>query len=1030
MADENKIGQRLLATLLDELARKQPTRRFATIPKTANIDDGFVDISIADLANAVNYMAGWIQKNLGCSSDHASLAYLGANDVRYFVFILACSKTGYKAFLPSPRNSDESFLHLFKVTETNAFLYGAERRQKMSELGALRPDMKMLEIPSLSDMLIGSDVFPYDAVYEKVEDDVLFIIHSSGTTGLPKPVPITHGFMSTIDRSGHFPFPPGRQCSMGVGLEAGDLVLTPGPFFHLMGLYTLIRSLFEGIPVALFPDRPLSTDLFVQTIRHTKPKSAMCPPSILEEMCASPAGLEALSTLDSVAYGGAPLSPEVGDKLSQVTNIQTGMGSSEAGVLMTMAPLVKEDWAYYEWNPFYKTDMQPVGEGMYELVIPRCENRDIHGIFHTYPELHEYRTKDLFTAHPTKPGLWKFAGRYDDVIVLSNGEKFNPVSMEKVIEGHDVVARAAVVGQGRFQAALLIEPNWSVWKEGGDIVEMVWPSVQKANQAALAHGRIMKSKIAVLPRGQYFRTTPKGTVQRLHVGTDFGSLIDALYAGDESEQWSLPENTDIDSICEFVSRLVSEKLDSDINAEDDIFVAGLDSLQTIQLAKDLQGAIRLRFPERSIENVTSQQIYANPTIQQLSTLVYRTIHGQQDGMLSRKETIEGLVRKYTASIPTQEQHHHQQQSQMRIVILTGSTGSLGSYILSSLLSNHSVEKIFCLNRSDAAKRQEQGFIEKGLNPDFERVEFLNASFGHENFGLDADKYKAMTQTVDTIIHNAWQVNFNHGISSFEKQHIHGMRRFIDFSLQSAQQAHIHFISSIGTVGGWNKFTHGPSIPEVPLEDCDVVIPQGYGESKHVAERICLEASRRAGVQTTIYRVGQIAGPTTQKGAWNRQEWLPTLVKTSKAVGAVPDTLGPFSVDWIPVDTLANIITELITSRHTSSSNDTCTVFHLANPSITSWESLIPAVEKSYTVKPSSLSSWIQKLEGINNPTEEDVIAMPAIKLLDFYRGVLAGEGSLSTPLELVRTMQASSTMRRLKAIDVDLMLNWIQQWEF
>lgn len=54
----------------------------------------------------------------------------------------------------------------------------------MSELGALRPDMKMLEIPSLSDMLISSDVFPYDAVYEKVEDDVLFIIHSSGTTGV------------------------------------------------------------------------------------------------------------------------------------------------------------------------------------------------------------------------------------------------------------------------------------------------------------------------------------------------------------------------------------------------------------------------------------------------------------------------------------------------------------------------------------------------------------------------------------------------------------------------------------------------------------------------------------------------------------------------------------------------------------------------------------------------------------------------------------------------------------------------------
>jgi thioester reductase-like protein len=83
-------------------------------------------------------------------------------------------------------------------------------------------------------------------------------------------------------------------------------------------------------------------------------------------------------------------------------------------------------------------------------------------------------------------------------------------------------------------------------------------------------------------------------------------------------------------------------------------------------------------------------------------------------------------------------------------------------------------------------------------------------------------------------------------------------------------------------------------------DSNVVLSQGYGESKHVAERICLAASRRSGVSTTVYRVGQIAGPTNRNGQWNPHEWLPTIIATSKAMGKIPNRLGSMPVDWVPV----------------------------------------------------------------------------------------------------------------------------------
>lgn len=80
----------------------------------------------------------------------------------------------------------------------------------------------------------------------------------------------------------------------------------------------------------------------------------------------------------------------------------------------------------------------------------------------------------------------------------------------------------------------------------------------------------------------------------------------------------------------------------------------------------------------------------------------------------------------------------------------------------------------------------------------------------------------------------------------------------------------------------------------------MVLEQGYGESKHVAERICLAASRTAAVPTSVFRVGQIAGPDTRMGMWNPHEWIPTMIATSKAIGKVPLELGGWPVDWISV----------------------------------------------------------------------------------------------------------------------------------
>ncbi|KAJ5084373.1 hypothetical protein NUU61_008952 [Penicillium alfredii] len=1034
-------GKRLLAAIVDDNARRNPDRRLAVIPRGPELADGFQDLFIKDLARAVNFLCGWIERTVGPTHSQETLAYVGSNDVRYCVFILACQKLGYQAFLPSTRNSDEAHLHLLKATNCNKFFYGEERQGRVLEIQSLSPSMNIFQIPSLHTMLkdeSGLRVYPSKS-FAEVEDETSVIIHSSGTTGMPKPVYLTNGFFAALDALALLPWPTGRQPTPFFHLAMNDLLLATSPLFHLMGLLAFVFAMFGQYSVLLGPDKPLSVEYLTDLVRLIRPTRAIYPPSVLEDMSHSEEALTCLKELQMVYFGGAPLATETGERVRQYTHLVTVIGSSETGFTPSLIPEDPADWGYFEWNSSVGIDMQHTGEGLYELVILRLPNaRDIQSIFHTFPNLNAYRTNDLYTQHPTKPYLWKFYGRQDDVIVLSNGEKFNPVTMETIIEGHPLVSKAVVVGQSRFQAGLLVEPNPKVPEMNPKLlIDEIWPTVQVANQTIAAHGRVMKSKVGLASKTKPFKLTPKGTTQRRAVVRDYEKEIDAIYAAgmEEDLNVSVPETLNQDSITDFTRQIIARVLEKDLSSTQDFYGAGLDSLMTIQVSRVLQKSLQRRRPDLKAGLITPQTVYANPTTEQLAQVIDGILQGKTQAGLPRAEKIQRLVERYTEDLPVN--HEGENSHQIRpvsptTIILTGSTGSLGTYLLHALLSNPSVSKVYCLNRSEANSGQQKSFEEKGLDLDVRdwktRIEFFQVSFGEPRFGLDEAKYQELLDSVDTIVHNAWKVDFNHAVESFEETHIRGVRHFVDFSLSSRHHAHLHFVSSISTVGAWTP-EMGSAIPELPM-DSSVVLHQGYGESKHVAECICLEASRRSGVPTTVYRVGQIAGPTTPRGQWNPHEWLPTIIATSKAMGKIPNRLGPMAVDWVPVDTLSSIMIEIVHTRHSAPSKNPWAVFHLTNPERAEWTSLIPAIQKQYPVEPVEFAAWVAELDSIPNPSSAEVAEKPALKLLDFYRGLQDDASALSVTLDVQRAKKASVTMRSLGPVSPTLMVIWLQQWQF
>lgn len=87
------------------------------------------------------------------------------------------------------------------------------------------------------------------------------------------------------------------------------------------------------------------------------------------------------------------------------------------------------------------------------------------------------------------------------------------------------------------------------------------------------------------------------------------------------------------------------------------------------------------------------------------------------------------------------------------VVLTGSTGSLGSYLLDALYHSRRVSRIICLDRSsNSAERHKRIGQERGLSPlNPDRVEFLKADLSKPKLGIDSAWYESLRSTVTHII---------------------------------------------------------------------------------------------------------------------------------------------------------------------------------------------------------------------------------------------------------------------------------------
>lgn len=677
--------------------------------------------------------------------------------------------------------------------------------------------------------------------------------------------------------------------------------------------------------------------------------------------------------------------------------------------------------------------------GTFELVIFADEsNQDAAPVFHNLPGENPFHTKDLFTQHPTKPDLFKYYGRKDDILVLSNGEKVNPIPLEQHIQADASLKGVLLTGNGRTQPVLLVEPKDTLNEPGrARLIDRLWPRIEQADGLVAGPGRVSRGMVICATSEKPFTRTSKGTIVRKLTQDDYQADIDRLYEGSgreqrlitiglKAKQKTIYEDADVMAFLRQVLA-VSFPPALTIAEDEDFFAHGLDSIQTLEITVTLKHNLQ-SLTSNSVDWIVPRIIYQNSTLARLPKVfvvfLNNGVASEADSQESRARMLNDTVARYTKDLPAKSacQPAAGFQESVRNIAIIGSTGYIGSHLVAMLLKNSDINHIYCLNRGSAKPARDKTLskLDGKTAVPLERLTFLQVDLGAPQLGLAEEHYQIILNEVDVVLYNAWRLDFGLALHSFDP-FLRATRDLIDLSLSSSKRPRIVFVSSTSSVAG--LVGAGMAVPEAPVDDPLAAMNIGYGQSKLAAERILTAASRHSAVPVSVVRVGQVGGLSDGDGVWADQPWVSAIIRSSKTMGSFPSPVVP--VDWVSVDTVATILERIILlpggDAHVPQFYN---VVSEAQP----WTLLLDALPeriRRMISKVISLPDWISGLRKLAELDGTDITDVPAVRLVDFYTTL--GSGIESAVYETTHAKAIASG--NLGPLEREILAFWLQTWD-
>ncbi len=396
-------------------------------------DDSSRDITIRAFHETADALArGLLSRGLQRGD---AVGILSGNSAEYLLAYFGIMRAGLVAVPINQKLPQATLDHIFKDAQIQLLLVDGPCGHLAGELPRVAMDQ-----PAQWQRLL--DHGPFDPMEMDPEEHAT-ILYTSGSTGLPKGVPLTHG---------GYVWAAKLMCD-SLPSTVGLRVLVAAPLYHMNGLILSALTSMSGGNVVLM--RRFTPIKYLETAARHKCQMLTSVPTMIAMAVREPETIARLDLgcVERLIMGSAPLSEALYDKAAEIfpnAAISNSWGTTESSPVAfgphpdgLATPKLSLGYPV-EHCELDLRDGPDADQGVLWIrnnaVMPGYLNR---------PEETEKRLDDGWydtgdVMRRDENGFFFFVGRADDMFVCG-GENIYPAEVERLLELHPGIAQAAVI---------------------------------------------------------------------------------------------------------------------------------------------------------------------------------------------------------------------------------------------------------------------------------------------------------------------------------------------------------------------------------------------------------------------------------------------------------------------------------------------------------------------------------------------------------------------------------------------------------
>ena len=476
------------------------------------------------------------------------------------------------------------------------------------------------------------------------------------------------------------------------------------------------------------------------------------------------------------------------------------------------------------------------------------------------------------------------------------------------------------------------------------------------------------------------------------------------------ERTPLPQNATEEERCQALRELWGEVLDVDGDSlQDDwnFFDLGGHSLAGLEITLGIEQVFGIE--------LSGAEVYEYPTIGELAEyLQHRGPNMESRAALAEDSILDPEISPKGAVRTTR-------LSEASSVLVTGSTGFLGAFLLDELLRTTGKDtRYYCLVRDRTSGRGRPGnrvvetlkFYGLAGQSEEDRIIPVPGDLTQPCLGLEDGQYRELADKIDLVFHCAASVNYAYPYSAAKSHTVGGTLEMLKFAC-SVTTKPIHYISSNGIFPG------GDDAPYLENNDIDCFLDRmegGYNQAKWAAERLVWQAASR-GLPVCIFRPGNI-GHHSATGAVNPNDFLSLIIKACARLGCAPLAPGWF-FEMTPVDFLATAITKIA-----GDASHFGRVYNAVQQDPVPADHVFAHMEShGYVSERVPIGEWKARLEEMAD-REEDMGAKVLVRSLDSVEPYMA-DTSVYDISQFAKALSESGLT--MPAVDVDYVTSFLRK---